>query len=82
MFDKEEGWIGKTGFVQVDKFEFTCTGFHPSSPMYEEMSNNYKKSQDYKHNGFESTRYNLGRSSKIHTWSSQLIDFYFFKKIN
>ena len=43
MFDKEEGWIGKTGFVQVDKFEFTCTGYHPNSPMYEEMSNNYKK---------------------------------------
>ena len=45
MFDKEEGWIGKTGFVQVDKFEFTCTGFHPSSPLYEEMSNNYKKAK-------------------------------------
>ena len=44
--DKEEGWIGKTGFVHVDKFEFTCRGYDPNSPVFEELYNEYKKANN------------------------------------
>lgn len=42
LFDKEEAWMGK-GFVLLDKFEFTCKGYEPNSPAFDEMMNNHKK---------------------------------------
>ena len=44
LFDKEEAWMGK-GFVLLDKFEFSCKGYDPNSPAFEEMMNNHKKGQ-------------------------------------
>ena len=44
LFDKEEGWNTSKGFVVIDKYEFTCSGYTPYSPIYEEMTNNVKKS--------------------------------------
>ncbi len=37
IFDKEEGWYGKTGFAIVDSFEFECAGYKPTNPLYEMM---------------------------------------------
>ena len=46
MTDKEEGWIGKTGFVHLDKFEFTCRGYDPNSPIFDELYNQYIKAKN------------------------------------
>ena len=43
LHDKEEGWIGKTGFVHVDKYEFSCRGYEPNSPIFDELYETYKK---------------------------------------
>jgi hypothetical protein len=39
-FDKEEGYTtgGKTGFAVMDQFTFTCGGYMPQNPVYEEMT--------------------------------------------
>ncbi len=39
-FDKEEGYVtgGKTGFAVMDQFTFTCGGYMPQNPAYEEMT--------------------------------------------
>jgi len=44
LHDKEEGWNTSKGFAVIDKYEFTCSGYTPYSPVYEEMTNNGKKS--------------------------------------
>lgn len=38
-FDKEEGYTtgGKTGFAVIDQYTFSCAGFQPTNPLYEEM---------------------------------------------
>ena len=38
LFDKEEGWIGKTGFAVIDKFKFKCDSYFPENPQYEQMN--------------------------------------------
>ncbi len=52
LYDKEEAWFGK-GFAVTDAFEFTCKGYNPSSPIYEQIKNsgekaNTKSSKDLK----------------------------------
>ena len=37
--DKEEGWTTSKGFAVKDKFELTCDGYTPHSPVYEKMMN-------------------------------------------
>jgi len=44
LHDKEEGWNTSKGFAVIDKYEFTCNGYTPYSPIYQEMTNNAKKS--------------------------------------
>ena len=44
LHDKEEGWNTSKGFAVIDKYEFTCNGYTPYSPIYQEMTNNEKKS--------------------------------------
>ncbi len=43
LHDKEEGWNTSKGFAVIDKYEFTCSGYTPYSPVYYEMTNNVKK---------------------------------------
>lgn len=35
--DDDDGWHATEGFSLVDEFEFTCDGYQPSSPLYEQM---------------------------------------------
>lgn len=35
--DEDQGWHATDGFSLVDEFEFTCDGYQPSSPPYQEM---------------------------------------------
>ena len=44
LFDKEEAWMGK-GFVLLDKFEFSCRGYDPNSPVFEKLYNNHEKAK-------------------------------------
>ena len=44
LHDKEEGWNTSKGFAVIDKYEFTCNGYTPYSPVYYEMTNNAEKS--------------------------------------
>ncbi len=44
LHDKEEGWNTSKGFAVIDKYEFTCSGYTPYSPIYQEMTNNGEKS--------------------------------------
>ena len=42
--DKEEGFTGKSGFVIVNQFGFTCAGISPVNPHYDELGGNNWKS--------------------------------------
>ena len=44
LHDKEEGWNTSKGFAVIDKYKFTCSGYTPFSPVYQEMTNNVEKS--------------------------------------
>lgn len=35
--DDDDGWHATEGFSLVDELEFTCDGYQPSSPLYEQM---------------------------------------------
>lgn len=43
LHDKEEGWNTSKGFAVTDKYKFTCSGYTPFSPVYQEMTNNEEK---------------------------------------
>jgi len=43
--DKEEGFTGKSGFVIVNQFGFTCAGVSPINPHYDELGGNDWKSR-------------------------------------
>lgn len=36
-YDKEEGWMNKSGFAVIDSFVIECDGYSPRSPVYDEM---------------------------------------------
>ncbi len=42
--DKEEGFTGKSGFVIVNQFGFTCAGMSPINPSYDKLGGNTWKS--------------------------------------
>ena len=42
--DKEEGFTGKSGFVVVNQFGFTCAGMSPINPNYDKLGGNTWKS--------------------------------------
>ena len=37
LFDADETFSGKTKFAIVDVFEFTCRGFQPNTPLFDEI---------------------------------------------
>jgi len=36
--DDDDGWHATSGFSLVDEFEFTCDGYTPHTPLYQEMN--------------------------------------------
>lgn len=46
--DNEEGYTtGKTGFALVETYTFVCTGFTPSSPLYDKMMEEKQNQRPY-----------------------------------
>ena len=37
LFDADETYSGKTKFAIVDGFEFLCKGYHPNTPLFDEL---------------------------------------------